>query len=419
MIGAGIFALLGEAGAIAGSGVYLSFIAGGVIAMLSAYSLGKLGARYPAAGGIVEYLVQCFGPGWFTGTVSIMLYLSASVALSLIAKTFGSYGFSLLPGTAPEFLKDVLAVAVVVFFVLVNLAGAKDVALIERVLVGAKFLVLVILAVAGIAYLKPALVAPSTYPPAAAIFNSVAVTFFAFEGFRVITNTAEDMENPARTLPRAMFTAIVLVLGLYVAVSFAVFGSLPVDRVIATKDYALAEAAKPAFGAIGFTIVAITALVSTASSINANLYAVTNVTYQMAKDGELPKPFGKPIGHSREGLVISGILIIVLALLLDLTEIAVLGSISILMVHGLVHLGHLRKHKETGANPGVLIAALLASLVSIALAVSFVIRHTPKIIYLLVVFLVVSGGLEWLLQRISGREITARTPQSEPSNTDA
>jgi amino acid transporter len=342
-----------------------------------------------------------------------MLYLSATVALALIAKTFGSYALALLPGAPPEFLKGVLAAGIVVFFVLVNLAGAKDVALLERLLVGFKFLVLVVLAVVGIACLKPSMVAPSTYPPALAVFNSLAVTFFAFEGFRVITNAAEDMEDPARTLPRAMFTAVLLVLGLYVAVSFAVFGSLPVERVIATKDYALAEAAKPAFGTAGFTIVAVTALVSTASSINANLYAVTNVTYQMAKDGELPSRFGRPVAHSREGLVISGLLVIVLALLLDLTQIAVLGSISILMVHALVHLGHLRKRGETGAHAAILVGALVATLTAIGLAVVFECRHSPGIIVLLVAFLAVSGGLEWLLQRVAGRKITARTPRTD------
>ncbi|HID46935.1 MAG TPA: amino acid permease [Chromatiaceae bacterium] len=68
MVGAGIFALLGEASTISGSAVYLSFIIGGMIALFSRYSLGKLGARYPSAGGIVEYLTQAYGVGLFTGT---------------------------------------------------------------------------------------------------------------------------------------------------------------------------------------------------------------------------------------------------------------------------------------------------------------------------------------------------------------
>jgi len=85
-----------------------------------------------------------------------------------------------------------------------------------------------------------------------------------------------------------MMTAILLVMVLYVATAFAVFGNLPVEKVIEAKDFALAEVAVPLFGQVGFTVVAIIALIATVSAINANLYAVTNVTYQLAKDGELP-----------------------------------------------------------------------------------------------------------------------------------
>ena len=96
MVGAGIFALMGEAGTIAGSAVYLSFIAAGIIALASGYSMARLGARFPAAGGIVEYLAQGYGIGLISGALSILLYISALVALALVAKTFGSYALALL-----------------------------------------------------------------------------------------------------------------------------------------------------------------------------------------------------------------------------------------------------------------------------------------------------------------------------------
>jgi hypothetical protein len=86
-----------------------------------------------------------------------------------------------------------------------------------------------------------------------------------------------------------MLLAIGGVLILYVTVALAVFGNLDVQQVIEAKDYALAEAARPVFGLVGFSIVAIAALVSTASSINANLYAVTNATYQLARKGNCPQ----------------------------------------------------------------------------------------------------------------------------------
>ncbi len=408
MVGAGIFALLGEASAISGSAVYISFIIGGIIALFSGYSLGKLGARYPSSGGIVEYLSQAYGIGFFTGTMSIMLYFSAIVSLSLIAKAFGNYAVTFLPADFSLLWHHYFSIGIVLFFVLINLKGAKDVAIWEKATVAIKFAVLCGLAIAGITYLNPVLLSPSTYPPVGDVFFSLAITFFAYEGFRVITNTAEDMPDPAKTLPRAIMTAILLVMVLYVAIAIAVFGNLPTDKVIAAKDFALAEAALPIFGQVGFTVVAITALIATASAINANLYAVTNVTYQLAKDGELPAVFGKPIAHSREGLLISGALIIILSLLFDLSDIAAIGSISILFIHAVTHIGHLKLLKQTGASKILVIIAAALSLVAMVLALIYISQHSDHIVVVLIGFVVAAATIEVALQKIAKREVKPR-----------
>ncbi len=408
MVGAGIFALLGEASAISGSAVYISFIIGGIIALFSGYSLGKLGARFPSAGGIVEYLSQAYGIGFFTGTMSIMLYLAAIVSLSLIAKAFGNYAVTFMPTDFSALWHHYFSIAIVLVFVVINLKGAKDVAVWERITVAIKFTVLCGLSIVGIIYLDPALLSSNTYPPSSDIFFSLAITFFAYEGFRVITNTAEDMPNPSKTLPRAIMTAIFLVMILYVAVALAVFGTLPTEKVIAAKDFALAEAALPIFGQPGFTVVAITALIATASAINANLYAVTNVTYQLAKDGELPSVFGKPIAHSREGLLISGLLIIILSLLFDLSEIAAIGSISILFVHAVTHIGHLKIIKKTGASRFLVSLAAIFSLLAMILALIYVSRESSKIIIILIGFIAIAATIEIALQKIAKREVKPR-----------
>jgi amino acid transporter len=411
MVGAGIFALLGEAGSIAGSAVYISFIAGGIIALFSGYSLGKLGVRYPAAGGIVEYLAQSYGVGLFTGSMSIMLYISAMVSLSLIAKAFGGYAYTFMPHGASVYWQAFFTAAIIVLFVVINLKGSRDVALWERITVAIKFSALLILACAGLLYLHPDLLSPRLYPPSSNILYSLAITFFAFEGFRVITNAVEDIPEPEKTLPRAMTVSILLVMGLYIAVSFAVFGNLPMASVIQAKEYVLAEAAKPILGSTGFTIIAVAALISTASSINANLFAVTNVSYQLAKEGELPSEFGEPIGHSREGLLISGFLVMLLALFLDLSQIAVLGSISILFVHGITHLGHLRIISQTGASKPMVVIAAGLSFLAMLLTLYYQSQQSLGVIWMLVSFVVFSILVEYLLQKFANREILPRTPE--------
>jgi amino acid transporter len=237
----------------------------------------------------------------------------------------------------------------------------------------------------------------------------VGITFFAYEGFRVITNTAEDMEDAARTLPRAIAAAVLIVMALYIVLAIAVLGSEPVDKVVQAKDYALAEAARPAFGAVGFTVVGITALISTASAINAGLYAATNVTYQLAKDGELPAALGRPIAHSTEGLVVSAGLIIALIFGFSLGEIAVIGSITVLVVHSTTHAGHLfRLRRETGASTPLVALAAVANTLAIVFVVSFEMRETPLVIAYAAAFLAASFGTEVVLQWVRKRKIGAR-----------
>jgi amino acid transporter len=410
MVGAGIFALLGTAGAIAGSAVWISFLLAGVIGLLSGYSFGRLGARYPAAGGLVEYLVQAYGAGRFSGAMGVMMYIGALIAISLVARTFGTYAEALLPSGTPKIFVEIFAAAVILVFVVINLDGARAMARTENIVVLVKVVVLVAFAGTGLVFVAPERLSPQSYPPVSAIFYSIAITFFAFEGFRIITNAAEDMKDPARTLPRAIMVAIGSVMVLYIATSLAVFGNLPPEKVIAAKDFALAEAARPVFGQTGFAIVSVAALLATASAINASLYAVTNVTYELARRGELPHPFTKPIGHSREGLVISSAFIIVLAVFFDLSAIAEIGAVSLLFIHLTVHIGHLRLLEETGASRLIVVLAVLTNAAAVILGCYHLGTTSPLLLVWIVGFFVFALGADTLLYYFTGREIKARTP---------
>ncbi len=408
MVGAGIFVLLGEAGAIAGNLVWISFLMGGVIALLSGYSLAKLSSIYPSRGGIVEYLVQCYGEGVFSGSISVLFYLSAMVAIAMVAKTFGTY-LAAMTGMHSSLIANIYAVGVLVLFALINLAGSSLIARSENIIVIIKLTIIIVFTVVVSFYIQPELLSIKDAPPIMNIFSSIALTFFAYEGFRVITNTAEDMKNPQSTMLKSMVIAIGFVMLLYVAVTFAVFGNLTLPEIIKAQDYALAEAAKPAFGEIGFTIMAIAALISTASSINANLYAVTNVTYTMAKNGELPKVYERNVWHSSEGLIVSTIILIAFVLFFNLTEIAAIGSISILFIHALVHIGHLLKIKQSGASKTLVILAILTIGIAIVLALSYTSKHIPHVGYFIAGGFVLAFLLEIALRLVTKRVVLKQT----------
>ncbi len=408
MVGAGIFVLLGEAGAIAGNLVWISFLFGGIIALLSGYSLAKLASAYPSRGGIVEYLVQGYGEGVFSGSLSILFYLSAMIAIAMVAKTFGTYA-SMMFGFHSMVWVDIFSITILLFFAVINLLGSSKIAQSENIIVIIKLSIIIIFTGAIFFYTKWDFLAIKDTQPILNIFSSIALTFFAYEGFRVITNTTEDMKDPSKTVLKAMIIAICFVMILYVAVTFAVFGTLSLDQIIQAKDYALAEAARPVFGTVGFSIMAIAALISTASSINANLYAVTNVTYQMAKNGELPTIYQRNVWHSSEGLIISTIILIIFVLFLKLDEIAAIGSISILFIHAFVHIGHLFKIKKTGASKLLIVLAIITISITIILALIYTSKHIGNVGYFIVVGFIVAFVLEIMLRLITKRVVSKQS----------
>ncbi len=410
MVGAGIFVLLGEAGAIAGNLVWISFIFGGLIALLSGYSLAKLAILYPSRGGIVEYLVQCYDEGIFSGSLSVLFYLSAMVAIAMVAKTFGTYSAMLFVGKNQPLIANLFGVGILLLFMLINLAGSSLIAKSENIIVIIKLTIIIIFAVIAFFYIQPQLLSLKESPPVLNIFSSIALTFFAYEGFRVITNTAEDMENPGQLMLRSMIIAILFVMLLYITVTFSVFGNLPLDEIIKAKDYALAEAAKPAFGENGFIIMSIAALISTASSINANLYAVTNVTYQMAVNGELPKVYERNVWHSTQGLIVSTAILIAFVLFFDLTQIAAIGSISILFIHAFVHIGHLLRIKKTGASKFLVILAIIGITLAIILALQYTSKHIPSVGYFIAGGFVIAFIIEIVLRIFTKRIVKKQTP---------
>ncbi|HHD77976.1 MAG TPA: amino acid permease [Campylobacteraceae bacterium] len=404
MVGAGIFIVIGEAGAIAGNIVWLSFVIGGIAALLSGYSLAKLALRYPSRGGIVEYLVQCFGEGVFSGSGGVLFYLSQLVSIAAVAKSFGAYAATFMH--TPGHWADIFAVGILLLFILINLLGATFVAKSENIIVIVKVTVLSLFTVAALFFVKPELLSVSKMPPMLDMLFAVGLTFFAYQGFSVITNTVEEMPDPAHTMMRSMFIAIGVVALLYILTSIAVLGNLPFEKVIATKDYALAEAAKPIFGEWGFRIMAATALLATASAINATLYAATEISYTMAKEGDLPPIYTYNVYNSYEGLIISGFLILPMILFFNLAEVTTIAALAVLIIQGITHAGHLLHIRETGANPW-LVASAMAAMFAIAwLTLWYTSKDMPLIGYDLLGTFAVAFAIEMALRFFTQRVIT-------------
>jgi len=394
MVGAGIFSLLGAAGEVAGAAVWLSFLIAGVVALLQGYSFAKFGARYPSAGGLLEYVRQGFGDGHLTGILAWLILSTNAIITAMVAVSFGSYATSALSISGTGAVKA-FAILVLLVMTALNVLGSQAVAKTQTLIVFVVVGILCVFAVATLANMHPHLLAPSGYPAIRHIVSSVALTFFAFLGFGVITFTAKDLREPKRELPRAVFLALGIATVIYVAVSLGVFGTLTVEKVIASGGTALAVAAQPVLGRAGYWLMTITALFATSGATNAGLYPAAGLCEQMAAQGQFPPMMGRRWdGRIPVGLALTAAVAIVLAAGFDLSSIASIGSAIALVVFALVSVGHLRVYKSTGAKPWLLVLAVVSALLVFATFVTTTLVHEPGTIAAILVIAVLSAGID-------------------------
>jgi amino acid transporter len=394
MVGAGIFSLLGAAGEVAGAAVWLAFVLAGVIAALQGYSFAKFGARYPSAGGLLEYVNQGFGPGHVATVTAWLVYAANAIVTAMVALSFGSYASSAFTGGSAAWVKA-FAVVIVVAMTATNVLGSTLVARVQSLVVFIVVGILAVFAAVTIANVDTTLLAPSGYPGLRDIVSGVALTFFAFLGFGVVTFTAKDLADPSRQLPRAMTIAIGLATVVYVAVALGVFGTLTVPEVIAAGPTAIAVAAQPVLGQAGYWMMTVTALFATSGATNAGLYPAEGLCDHLASTGQFPDVMGGRVaGRASVGLLVAAAGIVLLVVLFDLSSVASIGSAVALTIFGLVTLGHLRVYKDTGARLSLLALALATTGITLLTFVFTTLIQEPASIVTLVVILVVSLGLD-------------------------
>ncbi len=406
MVGAGIFSILGTVAQVAGNAMCLSFAIGGVVALLSTYSYAKLGTTFPSAGGAVHFLVKSFGDGILAGGINLFMWAGYIISLALYATAFGHYAATFITTNPSPVLVKSLAVGAVVALTILNAFGAKIMGRSETVIVAIKVAILLLFAGVGIWFVKPGNLSPEMWPTAKSVLFGAGVLFIGYEGFGLVTNAAADMTDPQRSLPRALYTAVILVIIIYLAVAVTVTGNLTNDQISAAADYALAEAAKPFLGEFGFRLVAVAALFSTASAINATLFGSANVCYMIAKDGELPTDLARSEWKQLTGgLLVTAILVILLTLVFDLSGIAMMGSAAFLLVYATVNAGHLLVLKQTGANAVIVILSLITCLAVFVMLAIYTYQQQPMAIAALLIIAAASFAGEAMYRAWSGRKI--------------
>jgi amino acid transporter len=404
MVGGGIFAVLGLAVQLAHGGTPVAFLIAGIVAMLTAYSYARLSVHLPSQGGTVKFLDQAFGVDLFTGGINSLLWISYIVMLALYAYAFGSYGATFFGNSV--LMKHLLISAGILIPAVLNLFSANLVGKAETYIVAIKLAILLFFVAVGFAGIDAVRLAPVQWASPLHLVAGGMIIFLAYEGFELIANTAQDARDPKKTLPRAFYISVGLVILLYILVAVVSVGTLPVQKIVEAKDYALAAAARPFLGHAGFIMIAIAAVLSTFSAINATLYGSARLSYTIAKEGELPpfledRVWNRPI----EGLIITTLLSLLLANLGNLSSISVMGSGGFLIIFATVNAANVKMADTTESRKWISVAGTVACVVALAALIWQTATTVPRHLWVLAGMLALSFAIELGYRQYRRREI--------------
>ncbi len=381
MIGAGIFVLTGSAARVAGPAAVLVFGINGLVTLMTAFAYAELGSAYQAAGGVYLWAKEGLPPpagfvgGWLSWVAAIIACsLYAAFFASFVHFTLGFFGLSELlsagetvfAGMVFNPFEKAVTIAIILFFVFVNYSGAQTTGKTEGLITMAKIVVLAIFIALG----ASAMLADPTVPERfftefipeetglAGIVLAMGLTFIAFEGYEIITQSGEEAKNPKRNIPRAIFLSIIVVVIIYIMTFIVALGVVRVTPECGVAwvclgsgdpELAMIEAAIDLLGPWGLVLMLSGGLLAATSALNATIYSSSRVSFAMGRDGTLPRPLGGV--HPRKktpanAVITSGIIIAVFAVFLPIEQIAASASVMFLLLFTTANLSLLTLRKK-------------------------------------------------------------------------
>ncbi len=386
MVGGGIFSVLGLAITQAGHAAPIAFALGGIIALLTGLSYSRLGLQYRSDGGSFTYLERAFQSRTVAGIGGWLLLVGYVGTLALYAYTFGVYGAAMLGSEESHSaaMHHLLESLVLLSFLGVNLYGVKASGTSELVIVTIKVLILGLFAIIGLFYAKPDHLFPVFNQGYAGVVMGAALIFVAYEGFELIPNAVNEMENPQRNLKRGIIWSIAITTFIYVLVSIVAVGNLLPEEIKQYGEYALAEAARPFLGQAGFLLIGLAALFSTASAINATLFGTARLAKVMATEDSLPRVFSFQRQQNNipwVSLIIITGFSLAFVNLANLTIISSFASSTFLLIFAAINLSAWRLRKTIPGSTLQPLAGLILSLASWATLIAYLWHSSRHSLY--------------------------------------
>ncbi len=351
MIGAGIFVLIGMAAGVAGPALILGFVLNGVVTLFTAMAYAELGSCFHDAGGGYLWVKEGL-PKWNGFLAGWMSWFAHAVACSVYSLGFGAYfaevfnelGIHMVSWGyfAPD---KILALGAAVLFAYINFRGASETGKVGNLVTLSKVTILLVFIAFGLNVIinKPDWASAFTpFMPHGfgGVLSAMGLTFIAFEGYEVISQCSEEIKNPKKNIPRAVFLSLIIVVPIYILVGFVAIGAVspgnltPWDYLASHKEIALVEVARTFFIGGGILLL-FGGIISTMSALNATIYSSSRVAYAMGRDKNFPSFFGKV--HSKNftphwSILFSVIIVAIMAISLPIQDVACAADIMFLLL---------------------------------------------------------------------------------------
>ncbi|NPU84983.1 MAG: amino acid permease [Syntrophaceae bacterium] len=365
MIGAGIFVLTGIAAGVAGPALLVAFALNGAIALLTAMSYAELGSCYHDAGGGYLWVKEGL-PKWNGFLSGWMSWFAHAVACSLYALGFGAYfnhvlleiGFT-LPQWGFLSSQKLLAVLMALVFAYINFRGASETGKIGNFITITKIVILGIFVSFGIHMMLGRGNWQASFEPFMpegwlGIVKAMGLTFIAFQGFEVISQSSEEIRDPKKNIPRAIFLSLLIVLPIYLLVAVAALGSMDTGSetswayLARLKETALVDVARNFFYGGGVMLL-VGGLISTMSALNATVYSSSRVAFAMGRDRNFPSFFSRV--HEKNytphwAILVSLAVIVLMCLSLPIEDVASAADIMFMLLFIQVNLAMIRLRRK-------------------------------------------------------------------------
>jgi amino acid transporter len=332
-VGGGIFRLPANVAAALGPAAPIAYVVCAVAMGLIVLCFAEAGSRVSLTGGPYAYVEIAFGPylGFLTG---VLIWLLGTTAVAAVSTVYATNAGELFPVFKEPAMRALLLIGTFAVVTAVNILGVRQGSRLNSIATVAKLFPLLLLIVTGVFFIDAKNLAIATAPSAGDVTRASIVLIFAFSGVESALVPSGEVKDPARTVPRAVFVAMIAITLLYIAIQFVAQGVL--GSALATSETPLADAAATVLGPWGKVLLLSAVVVSTFGYLSGMTLAIPRALYAFGRDGFLPSVIAAVHQRYRTphvSIAVQSAIACTLAITSAFNALAIIANVAALLVY--------------------------------------------------------------------------------------